>query len=66
MLSALVLNAKRHWPKIIAIYLDAWSLQWDSQTTNVRGLVLLEEFSELDVVLAQKSLGPDMHPRKVA
>lgn len=44
---------KRCWLITMADYFNTWALEWSSPTTSVKTCFLLEEFAELDVVLAK-------------
>lgn len=50
----LVYDASQHSPIIIGGDFNAWAVDWGSQRTNERGRILLDAFSRLDVVLANK------------
>lgn len=50
----LVRDAKEHSPMVIAGDFNAWAVDWGCHRTNERGRALLEAFTQLDVVLANK------------
>lgn len=52
MLSALVVDARGHWPIIIVGDFSAWALEWHSRTTNVGRMCSARDIAELDMVLA--------------
>lgn len=47
----LVADASGHNPKVICGDFNAWATNWGCRSTNARGRVLLEAFTQLDLVL---------------
>lgn len=58
LLNDLVSDAADHKPAIIAGDFNAWAEEWGSRATNRRGVMLLEAFAVLDVVLCNEGNTP--------
>ncbi len=54
MIDKIVAEARGHHPIVIAGDFNAWAEEWGSKYTNIRGKTLLEAFSQLDVILANR------------
>lgn len=54
LIDNLVLDASQHNPIIIGGDFNAWAQDWGSRRTNERGRILLDAFSRLDVILANR------------
>ena len=57
-LDRLTSDAKKYNPVIIAGDFNAWSTAWGSKVTNIKGRILLDAFSSIELVLLNDGISP--------